>query len=98
MDEYFFMDDNVVPPIDWRKEYPLLPLRDLVIFPGMVIPLFVGRPRSIEAIKTAMEIDRHIVVATQLDPAVDEPQTGEIHNVGCVVQVSTSLKPSRWRN
>ena len=85
------MDDNVVPPIDWRKEYPLLPLRDLVIFPGMVIPLFVGRPRSIEAIKTAMEVDRHIVVATQLDPAVDEPQTGEIHNVGCVVQVSQVL-------
>ena len=85
------MDENVAPPIDWQKEYPLLPLRDLVIFPGMVIPLFVGRRRSIEAVKAAMEGDRQVVVATQLDPAVDDPQTGEIYNVGCVVQISQVL-------
>ena len=85
------MDESIALPIDWQKEYPLLPLRDVVVFPGMVIPLFVGRPRSIEAIKAAMEADRHIVVAAQFDPAVDEPQAGEIYNVGCVVQVSQVL-------
>ena len=54
--------------------YPLLPLRDIVIFPHMVTPLFVGRARSIRALEGAMEKDKMVFLATQKDPKIDEPE------------------------
>ncbi len=74
------------------KLYPLLPLRDIVIFPYMVTPLFVGRPRSIKALETAMESDKSVFLATQFDPKVDDPMVGDIYEVGTIGQVVQMLK------
>jgi ATP-dependent Lon protease len=72
--------------------YPLLPLRDIVIFPYMVTPLFVGRPRSIHALEGAMEKDKLVFLATQKDPKIDEPGPGDIYEVGTLGQVIQLLK------
>ncbi|PNU20797.1 endopeptidase La [Geothermobacter hydrogeniphilus] len=71
---------------------PLLPLRDIVIFPHMVTPLFVGRPRSINALEGAMEKDKLVFLATQKDPKNDEPQAEDIYEIGTVGQVIQMLK------
>ena len=55
---------------------PLLPLRDVVVFPHMVIPLFVGRPKSIKALEAAMEAGKHILLVAQKSAAKDEPGAG----------------------
>jgi ATP-dependent Lon protease len=55
------------------KTYPLLPLRDIVVFPGMVVPLFVGRDKSVAALEAAMEGDRDIFLVAQIDPGCDDP-------------------------
>ncbi|HON29763.1 MAG TPA: LON peptidase substrate-binding domain-containing protein, partial [Ottowia sp.] len=75
-------------PID----LPLLPLRDVVVFPHMVIPLFVGRPRSIKALETAMAADRRIMLVAQKAAAKDEPTVGDMFEVGCVSTILQMLK------
>ncbi|MDY0270511.1 endopeptidase La [Trichloromonas sp.] len=72
--------------------HPLLPLRDIVIFPYMVTPLFVGRPRSIRALEGAMEADKLIFLATQKDPKTDEPTERDLYEIGTVGQVIQLLK------
>ncbi|WP_432823361.1 endopeptidase La [Trichloromonas sp.] len=72
--------------------YPLLPLRDIVIFPYMVTPLFVGRPRSIHALEGAMEKDKLVFLATQKDPKTDEPGEDDLYDIGIVGQVIQLLK------
>jgi len=72
--------------------YPLLPLRDIVIFPYMVTPLFVGRPRSIHALEGAMETDKMVFLATQKDPKVDDPESEDIYDVGTLGQIIQMLK------
>jgi ATP-dependent Lon protease len=72
--------------------YPLLPLRDIVIFPYMVTPLFVGRPRSIHALEGAMERDKLVFLATQRDPKNDEPKAEDIYEVGTLGQIIQMLK------
>ena len=72
--------------------YPLLPLRDIVIFPHMVTPLFVGRPRSIQALEWATENERPIFLATQKDPKTDEPELEDIFDFGCIGQIIQMLK------
>jgi ATP-dependent Lon protease len=72
--------------------YPLLPLRDIVIFPYMVTPLFVGRPRSINALEGAMEKDKLVFLATQKDPKIDDPGPGDIYEIGTLGQVIQLLK------
>ena len=72
--------------------FPVLPLRDIVIFPHMVTPLFVGRPRSIKALEWALERDRFIYLVTQRDPKVDDPQPDELYPVGTLGQVVQMLK------
>ena len=54
------------------QNYPLLPLRDIVVFPGMVVPLFVGREKSVAALEVAMEDSKDIFLLAQLDPACDD--------------------------
>jgi ATP-dependent Lon protease len=66
---------------------PLLPLRDVVVFPSMVTPLLVGRPRSIVALETAMDREKFICVSAQLDPEVEEPDVDEIYTTGTVVKI-----------
>jgi len=72
--------------------FPLLPLRDIVIFPHMVTPLFVGRPRSINALEGAMERDKMVFLATQRDPKNDEPLADDIYGVGTLGQIIQMLK------
>ena len=64
--------------------YPLLPLRDIVVFPGMVVPLFVGRDKSVAALEAAMEADREIFLVAQLDPACDDPEREDVYDIGTV--------------
>ena len=75
-------------PID----LPLLPLRDVVVFPHMVIPLFVGRPKSIKALETAMAADRRIMLVAQKTAAKDEPSVSDMFEVGCVSTILQMLK------
>jgi ATP-dependent Lon protease len=65
-----------------KQLYPLLPLRDIVVFPHMVVPLFVGRQKSINALEKALEKDKQIVLATQRDAKVDEPAAEDIYKIG----------------
>jgi ATP-dependent Lon protease len=72
--------------------YPLLPLRDVVVFPHMVIPLFVGRPKSIKALEVAMESGKHILLVAQKSAAKDDPSPEDLHEIGCVATVLQMLK------
>ncbi|HSW18381.1 MAG TPA: endopeptidase La [Ramlibacter sp.] len=73
-------------------ELPLLPLRDVVVFPHMVIPLFVGRPKSIKALEAAMEAERRIMLVAQKAAAKDEPSASDMFEVGCVSTILQMLK------
>ncbi|MDX1670190.1 MAG: LON peptidase substrate-binding domain-containing protein, partial [Limnobacter sp.] len=73
-------------------ELPLLPLRDVVVFPHMVIPLFVGRPKSIKALELAMESGKSILLAAQKSATKDEPTEKDIYDIGCVANVLQMLK------
>jgi ATP-dependent Lon protease len=73
-------------------QLPLLPLRDVVVFPHMVIPLFVGRPKSIKALEAAMEQGKSIMLAAQKAAAKDEPSADDIYEIGCVANILQMLK------
>ena len=75
-----------------QTQLPLLPLRDVVVFPHMVIPLFVGRPKSIKALEAAMEQGKSIMLAAQKAAAKDEPLASDIYNIGCVANILQMLK------
>ncbi|MDP7326716.1 MAG: endopeptidase La [Qipengyuania citrea] len=74
------------------QSYPLLPLRDIVVFPGMVVPLFVGRDKSVAALESAMEGSKDIFLLAQLDPGCDDPERDDLFEVGVVAQVLQLLK------
>jgi ATP-dependent Lon protease len=73
-------------------QYPLLPLRDVVVFPHMVIPLFVGRPKSIKAMETAMEAGKNILLVAQKSAAKDDPGAEDMYEIGCVSSILQMLK------
>ncbi len=73
-------------------QLPLLPLRDVVVFPHMVIPLFVGRQKSIKALETAMESGKNILLVAQKSAANDEPKPEELYEVGSVASILQMLK------
>lgn len=73
-------------------DLPLLPLRDVVVFPHMVIPLFVGRPKSIKALELAMAAERRIMLVAQKTAAKDEPSVTDMFDVGCVSTILQMLK------
>lgn len=75
-------------PID----LPLLPLRDVVVFPHMVIPLFVGRPRSIRALEVAMEAGKSIMLVAQKSAGKDDPTPEDVYEIGCVASILQMLK------
>src|SRR5512135_200384 len=77
---------------DENVTLPLLPLRDVVVFPHMVIPLFVGRPKSIKALETAMESGKHIMLVAQKSAAKDEPVPEDLYEVGCMASILQMLK------
>ncbi|CAH1670464.1 endopeptidase La [Chelatococcus asaccharovorans] len=72
--------------------YPVLPLRDIVVFPHMIVPLFVGREKSIRALEEVVKSDRHILLATQMNAADDDPATDAIYTIGTVASVLQLLK------
>ena len=75
-----------------NQTFPLLPLRDIVVFPGMVVPLFVGRDKSVAALEAAMEASKDIALIAQLDPGCDDPEGDDLYDVGVIAQVLQLLK------
>jgi ATP-dependent Lon protease len=84
------MSTTQLPPE--RTSLPLLPLRDVVVFPHMVIPLFVGRPKSIKALEASMESGKSIMLVAQKNAAKDEPSSEDIYSIGCVASILQMLK------
>jgi ATP-dependent Lon protease len=74
------------------RSYPLLPLRDIVVFPHMIVPLFVGREKSVKALEEVIKSDTHILLATQKNAADDDPSTDSIYEVGTLASVLQLLK------
>ena len=71
---------------------PILPLRDIIVFPHMVVPLFVGREKSIAALEEVMRQEKRILLLSQLDAALDAPKTDDIYHNGCVAKILQLLK------
>jgi ATP-dependent Lon protease len=74
------------------QSYPVLPLRDIVVFPNMVVPLFVGRDKSVSALEAAMNADKEIFLVAQLDPAQDDPGRDDLYDLGVIATVLQLLK------
>src|SRR6201997_4593556 len=74
------------------RAYPVLPLRDIVVFPHMIVPLFVGREKSIKALEEVMRSDTFILLATQKNASDDDPTTDSIYEVGTLASVLQLLK------
>src|SRR5690606_31991414 len=74
------------------RVYPVLPLRDIVVFPGMIVPLFVGREKSVKALEEVMRDDKHILVVTQKNAQDDDPEPGQIYETGTIATVLQLLK------
>src|SRR3984893_7946658 len=72
--------------------YPVLPLRDIVVFPHMIVPLFVGREKSVKALEDVMKEDKQILLVTQKNAAQDDPTSADIYSVGTVGTVLQLLK------
>jgi len=75
-----------------HTSYPVLPLRDIVVFPHMVVPLFVGREKSVRALEEVMQDDKQILLSSQVDPAVDDPTADGIFRMGVLANVLQLLK------
>ena len=74
------------------RVYPVLPLRDIVVFPGMIVPLFVGREKSVKALEEVMRDDKHILVVTQKNAQDDDPAPDQIYPTGTIATVLQLLK------
>ncbi len=75
-----------------NSSYPVLPLRDIVVFPHMIVPLFVGREKSVKALEEVMADDKQILLSSQIDPAEDDPKAEGIYEVGVLANVLQLLK------
>ena len=86
------MSDQDLQTPQENNVLPLLPLRDVVVFPHMVIPLFVGRPKSIKALETAMEAGKSILLVAQKSAAKDDPDPADLYDIGCISNILQMLK------
>ena len=86
----FFKDEE--PAFSKKVLLPLLPLRDIVVFPHMVAPLFVGREKSVNALSDAMNKDKNVFLATQRKAGIDNPGEGDISHVGTIGKVLQLLR------
>ncbi len=75
-----------------NASYPVLPLRDIVVFPHMIVPLFVGREKSVRALEEVMKDDKQILLSSQMDPSIDDPTADGIYEVGVLANVLQLLK------
>ncbi len=82
----------MTPTPETRTEYPMLPLRDVVVFPHMVVPLFVGRAKSIQALEAAMEGSKEILLVSQRDAGTDDPGPSDVFDVGTLATVLQMLR------
>src|SRR6201747_1780520 len=83
---------RALPAPGETRAYPVLPLRDIVVFPHMIVPLFVGREKSIRALEEVMRSDTYILLATQKNASDDDPATNSIFEVGTLASVLQLLK------
>ncbi|MEO1577594.1 MAG: endopeptidase La [Pseudomonadota bacterium] len=79
-------------PEQLSQAYPVLPLRDIVVFPHMIVPLFVGREKSVRALEEVMQDDKQILLSSQIDPGVDDPTADGIYQAGVLANVLQLLK------
>jgi ATP-dependent Lon protease len=75
-----------------NSSYPVLPLRDIVVFPHMIVPLFVGREKSVRALEEVMADDKQILLSSQIDPGMDDPDSDDIYKAGVLANVLQLLK------
>ena len=75
-----------------KQKYPVLPLRDIVVYPKMIVPLFVGREKSIRALQEVVENDQNIILATQKNASIEDPTQEDIFDVGTLGTVLQLLK------
>jgi ATP-dependent Lon protease len=73
--------------IDWKEELPLIPLRNMVVFPQMIVPLFIGRSRSVKALEETIKKERMVVFASQLKEDVEEPISKDIASIGTLAEI-----------
>src|SRR6476660_7342309 len=78
----------------YSNRYPLLPLKNVVIYPGNIVTLLVGRPRSIQAVEEALGRDKRIVVVAHRNPDVDDPLASDVYTVGTLAEVVQSERQS----
>src|SRR6185437_563415 len=83
---------RALPQPGEKRTYPVLPLRDIVVFPHMIVPLFVGREKSIRALEEVMRNDTYILLATQMNASDDDPASSSIYKIGVLAQVLQLLK------
>ncbi len=79
-------------PTKLSPSYPVLPLRDIVVFPHMIVPLFVGREKSVRALEEVMGDDKQILLSSQIDPSIDDPTSDGIYKAGVLANVLQLLK------
>ena len=72
--------------------YPILPLRDIVVFPNMIVPLFVGRDKSIKALNEVMKTEKKIILVTQKNAEIDDPNVSDLYGYGCESKILQLLK------
>jgi len=78
--------------VSFEDSFPVLPLRDIVVFPHMIVPLFVGREKSVRALEEVMQDDKQILLSSQIDPSIDDPSIDGIFRVGVLANVLQLLK------
>ncbi len=88
------MASNIDPEANMSQssEVPVLPLRDVVVYPHMVIPLFVGREKSIQALDAAMQDNKQILLVAQKSADIDDPSIDDVHNIGTLATILQLLK------
>jgi len=86
------LDDSPGNEFEIPEHLPLLPIRDAVVFPSMILPLFAGRDVSIKAIETAAEGDRLLALVTQRDPDVDDPSPEDLYTIGTVGMIMRKMR------
>ncbi len=79
--------DPVNDALEVLKTVPLIPLRDLVVFPSTLVPFIIGRPSSIQALEKADESEKTVFLAAQMDPSLDNPEPKDIHSFGITARV-----------
>ena len=81
-----------IPALESSNNFPLIPLRDVVVFPHMVIPLFVGRAKSNKALEIAMEAGKHVMLVAQRSASKDDPEAEDLYQVGSIANILQMLK------